>query len=83
MSKKYEESNNFYLDIFNKLLSINEHKVFIVFDKDNNIWFGLKSLLLALYYTDTNSAPKTLNIDEEYIINIEDLKVSDSTHYLF
>jgi prophage antirepressor-like protein len=76
MSKK---SNNFYLDIFNKLLSINEHKIFIVFDKDGNIWFGFKSLLLALGYTDTNSATKTLNIDKEYMINIENLKVPDST----
>lgn len=70
--------NNFYLDVFNKLLSINEHKIFIVFDKDGNIWFGFKSLLLALGYTDTNSATKTLNIDKEYMINIENLKVPDS-----
>jgi len=82
MSKKIKGSNNFYLDIFNKLLSINEHKIFIVFDKDDNIWFGLKSLLMALGYTDTNSAPKTLDIDEEYIINIGDLKVPESTRGL-
>lgn len=83
MSKKIKRSNNFYLDIFNKLLSINDHKIFIVFDKDDNIWFGLKSLLMALGYTDTNSAPKTLDIDEEYIINIDDLKVPESTRGLF
>jgi prophage antirepressor-like protein len=29
---------------------------FIAFDKDGKIWFGLKSLLLALGYTDTNNS---------------------------
>jgi prophage antirepressor-like protein len=79
MSKKYEDSSNFYLDVFNKILSFNKNQVFIIFDEDDNIWFGLKSLLLSLEYTDTNSAPKTLGLDEEYIINIEDLKVPEST----
>jgi prophage antirepressor-like protein len=75
MSKKIKESNNFYLDIFNKLLSINEHKIFIVFDKNENIWFCLKDLLLSLGYIDTKNAIKDLNIDVEFITNIGKLQV--------
>jgi hypothetical protein len=67
--------SNFYLDIFNKLLSINEHKIFIVFDKNENIWFYLRDLLLALGYKDTKDAIRSLDIDDEFTINIGKLLV--------
>ena len=60
-------SNNFYLDIFNKLLSINDHKIFIVFDTDKNIWFHFKDLLMALGYKDAKKAIKRLEIDNKYL----------------
>jgi prophage antirepressor-like protein len=60
-------SNNFYLDIFNKLLSINDHKIFIVFDTNKNIWFHFKDLLMALGYKDSKKAIKRLEIDNKYI----------------
>ena len=60
-------TNNFYLDIFNKLLSINEHKIFIVFDTDKNIWFHFKDLLTALGYKDAKKAIKRLEIDDKYL----------------
>jgi len=72
MSKKL---SNFYLDIFNKLLSINEHKIFIVFDKDENIWFCLRDLLLALGYKDTKDAIRSLDIDDEFTVNIGKLRM--------
>jgi prophage antirepressor-like protein len=64
-------SNNFYLDIFNKLLSINEHKIFIVFDKDENIWFHFKNLLTALGYKDAKKAIKRLEIDDKYLKKLD------------
>lgn len=68
-------TNNFYLDIFNKLLTINEHKIFIIFDKNENIWFNFRDLLTALGYKDTKNAIKDLNIDAEFITNIAKLRV--------
>ena len=56
-------------------MQINEHKIFILFDENGDIWYSLKKLLLALNYTDTSNAIKTLDIDKEYITNIELLKV--------
>jgi prophage antirepressor-like protein len=64
-------SNNFYLDIFNKLLSINEHKIFIVFDKGGNIWFHFKDLLTALGYKDAKKAIKRLGIDDKYLKKLD------------
>ena len=39
------------------------------------IWFNFKDLLIALGYTDTKDAIKTLDIDDEYITNIDVLMV--------
>ncbi len=39
---------NFFLDIFNQLLKINEQQIFIIFDIDNNIWFKFKDVLKVL-----------------------------------
>jgi len=43
------QNNNFFLDIWNNLIKINEDNVFIIFDKKGNIWFGLKDLIKAKY----------------------------------
>lgn len=43
---------DFFLEIFNNLLKINETEVFIVYDKNGEIWFKYKDLLKALQYTD-------------------------------
>jgi prophage antirepressor-like protein len=47
-------SNNFYLDVFNKILQFNDNKIFIVFDNEGNIWFKFKDLLEILEYKDFN-----------------------------
>ena len=67
-------SNNFYLDVFNKLLTINEHKIFILFDKNGEIWFGFKDLVLALGYLNSKNAVNRLKIDDKYLKKIEELK---------
>ena len=53
-------SNNFFLDIFNKLLKINDNDVFIIFDKNSNIWFAYKDLLIAFGYSNYKKAIKNL-----------------------
>ena len=35
------KNNSFFLDIFNKILKVNENEIMIIFDNDNNIWFSL------------------------------------------
>ena len=55
-------SNNFFLDIFNKLLKINEDSITIVFDIDGRIWFKFKDLLIALGYTSITKQLNVLNI---------------------
>ena len=63
-------SNNFFLDIFNKLLKINEDSITIVFDIDGRIWFKFKDLLIALGYTSITKQLNVLNINKKcYIIS--------------
>jgi prophage antirepressor-like protein len=70
---KTKKTNNFYLDVFNKLLTINDYKIFIVFDKYENIWFKLKNLLAALGYKNPRQAIKDLKINKKYMKKIEEL----------
>jgi prophage antirepressor-like protein len=50
MSKK--QNNIFFMDIFNNILKINEQEIMIVYDKKNNIWFGLKDIIKLLKYVN-------------------------------
>jgi prophage antirepressor-like protein len=51
-------SNSFFLDIFNKILKINNHDIVCVY-KDE-IWFGLRDILKALEYNNYKKAIKKL-----------------------
>ena len=66
-------SDNFFLDIFNKLLKINDESIMIIFDVDGNIWFKFRDLLKGLGYTDINHTIKDIKISDdnkEYYKNI-------------
>ena len=68
--------NNFFLDIFNKLLKINDESIMIIFDVDGNIWFKFRDLLNGLGYTDINHTIKDIKISDdnkEYYKNIRDI----------
>jgi prophage antirepressor-like protein len=39
------------MDVFNKLLKINDKTIMIIFDVNGNIWFKFRDLLKALGYT--------------------------------
>ncbi len=42
---------SYFVDIFNSLLKYNDKTIFMVFDIDGQIWFGLKDLLKVFGYT--------------------------------
>ena len=55
--------NIFFLDIFNKILKINEKEVMIVFDKENEIWFGFVDILKVLDYNNLGVSPDIISIN--------------------
>jgi prophage antirepressor-like protein len=69
------KNNSFFLDVWNSLIKINENKVFIIFDKEGNIWFGLKDLIKSLGYKSLLNIYK-MKIPKEFITKIENIKVS-------
>ena len=70
--------SSFYLDVYNKILSINNKDIFIVFDEDGDIWFKLRDLLVVLGYNDPKDVIKKLKINKKYTNKIKNLKVGDS-----
>jgi prophage antirepressor-like protein len=64
----------FYLDIWNNILELNSKKIFIVFDNEGEIWFGLKDLFKALGYSSLKKAVYKVKIPKEYICKYEDIK---------
>ena len=66
-----------FLDIWNNLLKFNENNIFIVFDKDGNIWFGMKDLFKALGYKGLLKLFR-FNIPKDFIKKYKDIKVSPS-----
>ena len=61
-------SNNFFLDIFNKLLKINEDNIMIIFDINGDIWFKFKDVLIALGYTSITKQLNILNLNKIYML---------------
>ena len=43
-----------FIDIFNNLLKYNQEEIFIVVDKNNQIWFKLRDILKLLGYKNYN-----------------------------
>jgi prophage antirepressor-like protein len=60
-------SNNFYLDVFNKIFEFNDHKIMIVFDKYGEVWFKLGDIFKVLGYKDIRDAIRNTDIDDQYI----------------
>jgi len=42
-------NNRFFLDIFNKILKVNDNEIIIIFDNNNNLWFGLIDIVKEYY----------------------------------
>jgi prophage antirepressor-like protein/predicted GIY-YIG superfamily endonuclease len=71
-------TGDFYLDVYNKILNINNASIFILFDINGNIWFKYKDLLKALGYSDIKKQLKVLKIDKIYIEYISNIKVGET-----
>ena len=64
---------NFFLDIFNQLLKVNEENILIIFDLDGDIWFALRDVYKVLGYNNIDKVINKTNINtknKEYYANI-------------
>ena len=68
------DDNTFFLDVFNKLLKINENEIFMLFDVDGNIWFKYKDLLKALGYSDIDHTINEMKIADENKLYYKNIK---------
>ncbi len=66
------------IDVFNNLLKYNEQEIFIVVDKNNQIWFKLKDILKLLGYTNLKKALYSSFIDDKNKKKYSSLKVYPS-----
>lgn len=73
------DDNTFFLDVFNKLLKINENEIFMLFDIDGNIWFKYKDLLKALGYSRLDYASSNLKIPEKNKLKFSEIQVPQLT----
>jgi prophage antirepressor-like protein len=59
--------NSFFLDIFNKILKVNENEIIVIFDNENNIWFSLIDIFKSLGYSNYRKARLKLKINNNTI----------------
>jgi prophage antirepressor-like protein len=71
-------SNNFFLDVLNQILKINEESIMIIFDREGNIWFKFKDLLIALGYTSIDKTINNFNITSTNKAKYDKIKVIPS-----
>ena len=62
-----------FIDIFNNLLKYNQEEIFIVVDKNNQIWFKLKDIVKLLGYNDHSRTVSRINISNKF--KFKDIKV--------
>ena len=73
------DDNTFFLDVFNKLLKINENEILILFDIDGNIWFNFRNVIKAFGYTNINDVIYNAKITEKNKIYYKNLRLTDQT----
>jgi prophage antirepressor-like protein len=66
---------NFFLDIFNQLLKINEKQIFIIFDNNGNIWLKFKDVLKVLGYKNVKDVIYNNTLDKHYKLKFYKIKV--------
>lgn len=59
----------FFLDIFNKILKVDNDDISIIYDKTNKPWFGFRDVVKALKYSNYKKAIKKLKIQDKFIQN--------------
>jgi prophage antirepressor-like protein len=71
-------SKIFFLEVFNKILKVNDTEITILFDKSNKIWFGYRDILKALEYSNYKKATQTIKLNHNYMKKY--IEITDSTH---
>ena len=64
------------IDVFNNLLKYNQTEIFIIVDKNNQIWFKLKDIVKLLGYNDHSRTVSRINISNKF--KFKDIKVLPS-----
>ncbi len=72
-------SDNFFLDIFNKLLKINDESIMIIFDVNGNIWFSMRDIFKSLGYTSLAKQFNLSTINKIYLNKFNKIKVPQLT----
>ena len=67
-----------FIDIFNNLLKYNKEEIFIIVDKQNQIWFKLKDIVKLLGYTNLKKALYSSFIDDKNKKKYSEIKVYPS-----
>ena len=57
---------NFFLDVFNKLLKINDEEIIVIFDIHGDIWFSMRNIFNILGYNNIDKAINKIKIDAIY-----------------
>ena len=60
------KNNSFFLDVFNKILKVNDNKIIMLFDEDNELWFGLRDIIKTLGYSNITNAITNIKISKEH-----------------
>ena len=67
-------NETFFMEIFNKILKINDNEIVIIYDKKGMIWFGLRDVVKALNYNNVRNAITKLKISKENIKKYEAIR---------
>jgi prophage antirepressor-like protein len=62
-----KNNNEFFMEIFNEILRLNDNDIIIIYDKNGNIWFSLRDIIKTLGYNNYKKAGNKLNISKENI----------------
>jgi prophage antirepressor-like protein len=71
-------SKIFFLEVFNKILKVNDTEITILFDKSNKIWFGYRDILKALEYSNYKKATQTIKLNHNYMKKY--IEITHGTH---
>jgi prophage antirepressor-like protein len=50
------------MTIFNEILKVNNQEIILIFDKDMNIWFGLRDIINVLGYSNYEKSISNIKI---------------------
>ena len=56
--------SNFFMEIFDDLLKLNDDEILIIFDVNGAIWFKYRDVLKALDYSDIRHTMVDMKINE-------------------